>query len=411
MRYVLLVGVLGVLLVVFGLRSVAPPAPPRPGAFPTLTLQPVARELERPLEVTAPAGDSRLFIVEQPGRIRVVGANGKLRRDAFLDLTDRVLSAGNEQGLLGLAFAPDYARTGFFFVYYTDRRGNIRISRFRVDPADPDRALTASELFIYGARKPFSNHNGGCLRFGPHDGLLYAGLGDGGAGGDPGNRAQDLTSPLGKLLRFDVRAATQAQPYRVPPDNPFAAARPATDGKKKPKAAPLPEIWAWGLRNPWRFAFDPETRDLWIGDVGQNQWEEIDLLPAPARGGPAGGVNFGWRCREGRHEFSERCAGAPGGVSNALEPVFEYGHDDAGGYSVTGGAVYRGRAAPALTGYYVCADYVSGRVWLLRREGSRVVARLNGLHQQNLSAFGEDAAGELYATDLSAGVVYRLGAR
>ncbi len=371
----------------------------------------MARGLERPLEVTAPAADGRLFIVEQPGRIRIVGTDGKLRAEPFLDLTDRVLSAGNEQGLLGLAFAPDYTRTGAFFVYYTDRRGNVRISRFRVDPANPDRALIASELFIYGARKPFSNHNGGCLRFGPHDGLLYAGLGDGGAGGDPGNRAQNLTSPLGKLLRLDVSAATAQQPYRIPPDNPFAAGVAPASGQKKKGSVPLPEIWAWGVRNPWRFAFDRQTHDLWIGDVGQNQWEEIDVLPAQGQDGPRGGANLGWRCREGRHEFSDRCAGAPGGVSAAIEPVFEYGHDDAGGYSVTGGTVYRGRAAPALTGYYVCADYVSGRVWLLRREGPRVAARLNALHHQNLSAFGEDAAGELYATDLSAGVVYRVGAR
>ena len=404
MRYVLVLVILTGLLAVFGL--VPPVAPPTP--FPTLTLRAVARGLEHPLEVTAPAADPRLFVVEQPGRIRVVGADGKLRATPFLDITDRVLSTGNEQGLLGLAFAPDYARTGAFFVHYSDRRGNTRVSRFLADPTDPDRALIASELPIYGAKQPFANHNGGALRFGPHDGFLYLGLGDGGAAGDPFNNAQDLTSPLGKLLRFDVRAASVQQPYRIPPGNPFAAAATATTKRKRP--APLPEIWAWGLRNPWRFAFDRETHDLWIGDVGQNLWEEIDLIAA-INGAPAGGANFGWRCREGRHEFKNSCAGAPGGVTAALEPVFEYGHDDAGGYSVTGGTVYRGRAVPALTGFYVCADYVSGRIWLLRREGTRVAARLNGLHQQNLSAIGEDAAGELYATDLSAGVVYRLGAR
>ncbi|MBC7448982.1 MAG: PQQ-dependent sugar dehydrogenase [Hymenobacteraceae bacterium] len=395
-------------LLLSGSAPVASPSAPEP--FPTLTLHSVARGLERPLEVTAPAADPRLFVVEQPGRIRVIGKDGKLRLEPFLDITDRVLSAGNEQGLLGLAFAPDYARTTHFFVYYTDRRGDIRVSRFRADPAAADRALVASELFIYGARKPFANHNGGCLRFGPHDGLLYAGLGDGGAGGDPGNRAQDLTSPLGKLLRFDVSAATTQQPYQIPAGNPFAANPPATSPKKR-GTAPLPEIWAWGVRNPWRFAFDRQTHDLWIGDVGQNQWEEIDLLPSRGSGGPRAGTNMGWRCREGLHAFSERCPGAPAGGRTVLDPVFEYGHDDAGGYSVTGGSVYRGRTAPALTGYYVCADYVSGRVWLLRREGTRVAARLNALHHPNLSAFGEDAAGELYATDLSAGIVYRLGVR
>ncbi|HYE76703.1 MAG TPA: PQQ-dependent sugar dehydrogenase, partial [bacterium] len=314
-------------------------------AQPTLRLRPLVRGLERPVEVTSPPNDKRLFIIEQPGRIRVVGADGKLRATPFLDIVDRVVSSGNEQGLLGLAFAPDYAKSGYFFVNYTGRGGDTYVTRFQRDPANPDKANVASELRIYFARQPFSNHNGGCMRFGP-DGMLYVGLGDGGAGGDPGNRAQDLASPLGKLLRLDVRGATAQKPYAVPADNPFV----------KQKGA-LPEIWAYGLRNPWRFAFDRQNGDLWIADVGQNKWEEVDWVTA--RNAP--GANYGWRCREGAHAFKPKDCGG-----RLVEPVFEYGHDERGGYSITGGFVYRGRAYPALAGYYVCADYVSGNVWLLR---------------------------------------------
>lgn len=363
-------------------------------AQPTLTLKVVVRGLERPVDITAAPGEaaSRLYVVEQPGRIRVV-MGGRLLPTPFLDLTDRVLSTGNEQGLLGLAFAPDYARTGYLFVYYTDRRGDVQISRFHRDPSQPDRANPTSELSIYRAAHPFSNHNGGCLRFGP-DSLLYAGLGDGGSGGDPGNRAQDLAEPLGKLLRLDVRRATLAHPYLIPPANPFV-------GQRGAKA----EIWAWGLRNPWRFAFDRQTGDLWIADVGQNQWEEVNYLPA----GPGmGGRNFGWRRREGRHDFKPAKRSPP-----LTEPVFEYGHDDNGGFSITGGFVYRGRAVPALAGWYVCADYVSGHWWLLSPPtGGRGVARavVNALHQTNISTFGEDSQGELYCADLAAGIIYRVGA-
>jgi len=270
--------------------------------------------LQRPVDLQAD-GSGRLFVIEKVGRIRII-EDGQLLEAPFLDITDRVGSDGNEQGLLGFAFHPQYGDIGRFFVNYTDRRGDTVIARFQVT-SDPNLADPASETQLLGIDQPFPNHNGGVLAFGP-DGYLYAGLGDGGSQGDPNGNAQNTDVLLGKILRLDVDSA---DPYTVPADNPFGN-----------------EVWAYGFRNPWRFSFDRATGDLYIGDVGQNQWEEIDFIPA----GSPGGANFGWDHREGAHEYEG------GGPEGMIDPVAEYSHPE-GGCSVTGGYVYRG-AMPEWNG-------------------------------------------------------------
>jgi glucose/arabinose dehydrogenase len=347
------------------------PGPP-PGAVP-VGLQEVAEGLDFPLYLTAPAGDPRLFIVEKGGAIRVV-KNGTLLPDPFLDLGGQV-SAGGEQGLLGLAFEPDYSTSGRFVVHYTDLGGDTRVVLYRVS-ADPDRADPASEQPVLSADQPFSNHNGGQIAFGP-DGLLYLGLGDGGSAGDPDGRGQSLADLLGSILRI---APGQTSGYTVPPDNPFVGTAGAS-----------PEVWSYGLRNPWRFSFDRATGDLYIGDVGQSQWEEIDV--APAAGGAGRGTNFGWNVMEGSH-----CYGSGDCSRSGLAlPVLEYDHGQ--GCSVTGGYVYRGSAIPALQGHYFYADYCGGWVRSFRLvngapsdQADWPTLRPGG----GIPSFGEDAAGELY---------------
>ena len=336
----------------------------------------VSSGLQAPIGLAhAGDGSGRLFVLEQPGRIRIV-RDGILSPAPFLDITGRVGSRGFEQGLLGLAFHPNYTQNGFFFVNYTDLNGNTVIARFRVSEADSERADPASELQLLQVNQPYPNHNGGGLAFGP-DGYLYIGLGDGGSAGDPYNNAQSLHTLLGKLLRIDVN---QGDPYAIPPDNPFAG------------GTGLPEIWAYGLRNPWRFTFDRLSGDLYIGDVGQSQWEEIDFLPA----GSPGGANFGWRFLEGKHAYQGE---APAGLG-MIAPVSEYNHDL--GCSVTGGVVYRGERLPEWQGIYLYGDYCTKRVWGLSRD-----------HQGNwissilfdaigaVTSFGEDEAGEVYLVILS----------
>ena len=348
------------------------PAPPE-GTVP-VGLEPVAAGLEFPLYLTAPPGDARLFIVEKGGAIRLV-KDGALLPTPFLDLRGLV-STGNEQGLLGLAFPPDYASTGRFVVHYTDAAGDTRLSTFLVS-ADPDVADPATESVLLAVDQPFSNHNGGQILFGP-DGCLYLGLGDGGGSGDPENRAQSLGDPLGSILRIDPAGGT---PYAVPPDNPFVGVPDAR-----------PEIWSYGLRNPWRFTIDRGTGDLYIADVGQNQWEEIDY--APAAEGAGRGVNYGWRRMEGRHCFE---SGACDQSGLAL-PVLEYSHG-AGACSVSGGHVYRGAAIPALQGHYFYADFCLGWVRSLRVEAGVVVEEADWPTLRpggSIPSFGEDAAGELY---------------
>jgi glucose/arabinose dehydrogenase len=302
------------------------------------------------------------------------------------------VSGGSEQGLLGLAFHPAYATNGRFFVDYTDAAGDTRVVEFQVS-ADPDSA-SAIEKEILFVDQPFSNHNGGQLAFGP-DGNLYVGLGDGGSGGDPQGNGQSLGTLLGKILRLDVDAAS---PYAVPTDNPFVG-----------RAGAKGEIWSYGLRNPWRFSFDPETGAMWIGDVGQDQWEEIDMEPAAQ-----GGRNYGWNRMEGTHCYPPGSACSPTGLTL---PVAEYEHR--AGCSVTGGFVYRGMELPELRGTYFYGDYCTGLVRSLRqvnggpaeqRDWTPALRRTSGGAMEGLSSFGVDSRGELYLVLLS-GEIYRLARR
>lgn len=326
-----------------------------------------ASGFDRPLDIqNAGDGSGRLFIVEQGGVIRIQ-QNGATIETPFLDISDRVMDTGNEQGLLGLAFHPDFENNGYFYVNYTERGGDTVIARFSAvgDIADP-----GSEMRLLGVSQPFPNHNGGGLAFGP-DGYLYIGLGDGGSGGDPQGNGQSLDTLLGKILRIDVNGG---DPYAVPADNPFGN-----------------EIFHYGLRNPWRFSFDLLTGDLWIGDVGQGAWEEIDFLPA----GTPGGVNFGWNIFEGLHEYT------PGvQLENHRPPLFEYSHAE--GCSVTGGYVYRG-PMPEWQGVYFYADFCSGTVWGALRtatatDETSVSTALFPTGVQ-ITSFGVDEAGEVYLAD------------
>jgi glucose/arabinose dehydrogenase len=356
----------------------------------------------------ASPADGRLFIIEQAGRIRIVQPNGTLLPAAFLDLTDRVDSSDNEEGLLGLVFHPDYPATGVVYVNYTHTDGagvrRTRISRFSVT-ADPNVADPASEVILLTVTQPFNNHNAGDLHFGP-DGLLYLPLGDGGSGGDPNNNAQTATTLLGKIVRIDVDAGPGSPPdcvgdgaggYTIPATNP---PNPMIDG---PGGA-CDEIWATGLRNPWRSSFDRLTGDLYLADVGQNSWEEINRQPA---NGP-GGSNYGWRCYEGTHDYN---AAGCGPIGNYTAPIFEYSH--AGGHcSVTGGYVYRGAAHPAMAGRYIFTDYCTGNFWDLAPDGGGgwAATQHTNLAAFGFSSFGEDAAGELYVVNLDNGTLYRLQA-
>jgi len=348
-------------------------------------LEEVVSGLAFPLYLTAPAADARLFIVEKGGAIRIV-KDGALLPTPFLDLTGRV-ATGSEQGLLGLAFDPAYASNGRFVVHYSDVSGNTVLSLFHVSAADPDQADPASESVLLTLEQPFANHNGGQILFGP-DGMLYLGLGDGGGGGDPGGRGQAVTDLLADILRLDVSDGTS---YTVPPDNPFVG---RTDARA--------EIWSYGLRNPWRFSFDPATGDLYIADVGQNAWEEVDVVTAAA--GAGRGANFGWSVTEGRH-----CATSAGCDQTGLTaPVLEYSHAD--GCSITGGYVYRGAAIPELQGHYFYSDFCSGWVRSFRFQDGQAVEP-----QQwptlapggNIPSFGQDAAGELYILT-AGGAVFRI---
>lgn len=358
--------------------------PPSPTPVPAARMpdpasavwQPVIDGLRQPVDL-AQAGDERLFVVEKHGLIRIL-RDGQLAPVAFLDLTDRVGSSASEQGLLGLAFHPRFAETGALFVNYTDRSGATVVSRFH---ASGDHVDPGGEQILLRLEQPFANHNGGALAFGP-DGYLYIGTGDGGSAGDPLGNGQSLNTLLGKILRLDVDGG---EPYAIPPDNPYAGSGEV-----------YPEIWASGLRNPWRIAFDRLTGDLYLGDVGQNQWEEIDWLPA----GAAGGANFGWSIREGLHAYHGEAA------AGLTDPIAEYGHDQ--GCSVTGGRVVRDPDLPAWQGVYLYGDFCSGRVWgLLRTPDGGWLSSLLFETGRSLSAFGEDAAGRVYLVDY-AGAVVRL---
>lgn len=345
-----------------------------------LTVETVASGLDDPLYLTAPPGDPRLFVVEQAGRVLIV-EDGQLVSTPFLDIRDEV-SSGSERGLLSIAFHPEYASNGYFYVSYTSEPdGDTRIARYSVS-ADPNRADATSARVVLERDQPYSNHNGGLIAFGP-DGMLYIGLGDGGGGGDPQGNGQDTGTWLGALLRIDVDGG---DPYGIPADNPFVG------------ETGLDEIWAYGLRNPWRFAFDREAGHLYIADVGQNDWEEVNVAAADQ-----GGLNYGWNIMEGRH-----CYGSDDCDMTGLElPVLEYDHSQ--GCSVTGGYVYRGSAIVEIRGHYFYSDFCDGFLRSFRYTGSGIAdERLWDVGDLgSVLSFGEDAAGELYILSAN-GSVYRL---
>jgi glucose/arabinose dehydrogenase len=360
-----------------------------PSAF-TLEVEPVLSGLRSPVFVTAAPGDSsRLFVVERGGTIRIA-EGGRLLPQPFLDIASAI-TAGGEQGLLGMAFHPRYAENGRFFVMYTARNGDNTVARYQVS-SDPNRADPNSATELLAIQDFASNHNAGMLAFGP-DGYLYVGTGDGGAAGDPRGNGQNLNALLGKMLRLDVDGG---EPYAVPRDNPFI-------GRNDTR----PEIWAYGLRNPWRYSFDRETGDLWIADVGQSNpgYEEVNFQPARSRGGE----NYGWDRMEARHCWEPRTGCDQSGITL---PVHEYEDRVSGECSITGGYVYRGAEEPALTGAYLFSDYCSGRIWSLHQDTGGEWVRTELLDTDlRVSSFGEDGAGEVYVTDLDGGRVFRLRAQ
>ncbi len=351
-----------------------PTSLPNVGEFPNVNnyeWRLIANGLNRPVDLQSSFdGSSRLFIIEKYGVIRIY-ENGQLLNQPFLNINDRVNDDSNEMGLLGLAFHPNYEENGYFYVNYTGDGGDTRISRFQANgnSADPN-----NEQVLLIIKQPYPNHNGGAVTFGP-DGYLYLGLGDGGLAGDPHKNGQNTSSLLGKILRIDVNTG---DPYSIPSDNPFGN-----------------EVWAYGLRNPWRISFDSATGDLWIGDVGQGDWEEIDYLPA----GSPGGANFGWSIMEGTHDYN----GNP--QPDLLLPVAEYSHGE-GGCSVTGGYVYRG-TMPEWNGVYLYGDYCTGYVWgVILSNGGWQAQRLFEAGLQ-ITSFGQDESGEVYLTS-DGGEIYKL---
>jgi glucose/arabinose dehydrogenase len=350
-----------------------------PTAVSSITLAPIVTEgLSRPLYLTH-AGDGRLFVVEKRGTVVIVEA-GNLLAEPFLDIRDRVDADSSERGLLSVAFHPDYGENGRFFVNYTNRDGATVISSFTVTD-DPNRADPASEIILLTIPQPYPNHNGGQLQFGP-DGYLYVGMGDGGAGGDPHNHGQNAGTLLGALLRLDVDQQGNGANYGIPADNPYIN----DDSKRN-------EIWAIGVRNPWRFSFDRATQDFYMADVGQGEWEEVNFVAA----GSGNGVNYGWNIMEGTHCYGRSDCDS----TDLILPVYEYGHEN-GRCSVTGGYVYRGSQFPALNGLYFFGDYCSGDVWsLVTPNGATTL-----VYQSNMSlaSFGEDVNGELYVVDMNGGV-------
>jgi len=347
-----------------------------------LRLEPVARGFNAPLIATNAAdGSNRLFVGEQAGLIWTV-VDGERSSSPFLDISSRI-TVGGEQGLLGLAFHPSFEDNGKLYVNYTDVNGNTVIAEYRAsgDRADPD-----SERVLLSIDQPFANHNGGALAFGA-DGYLYIATGDGGGAGDPEGNGQDLGTLLGKLLRIDVDGESSGRPYSIPSDNPFTN----RDGA-------APEVWAFGLRNPWRFGFDEDTRTLWIADVGQGELEEINVADAGR-----GGLNYGWDVMEGTACYeSEDCD-----RSGKVLPVAEYGHDQ--GCAVTGGTIYRGRRFPDMRGGYFFGDYCSGIMWALPADRPNSQPLVKVLESgRAISSFGVDERGEMYLTDLATGEVLHL---
>ncbi|HEX8993154.1 MAG TPA: PQQ-dependent sugar dehydrogenase [Anaerolineales bacterium] len=354
---------------------------PSPDAYQWV---PVASGLSEPTDIQCPDdGSGRMFVLEQAGRIRII-QNGQVLSTPFLDISSKVASMGSEQGLLGLAFHPKFRQNPYVYVNYTDANGSVIIARFT---ANGNQADPSSEKILVRIDKPFANHNGGAAAFGP-DGYLYLGIGDGGSEGDPLGNGQNTNVLLGKILRIDV---DHGDLFSIPADNPFA------------HGGGQPEIWAYGLRNPWRIAFDRPTGDLYIADVGQDLWEEVDFVPA----GSPGGANFGWNYREGMHPYSH--ANPPVGLK-LIDPVAEYSHAE-GGCAIVGGYVYRGRM-PEWQGIYLYGDFCSGLIWGLTRSGGSGAnatwsSELLFHTRAHITTFGEDQSGEVYFADRG-GTIYEL---
>jgi glucose/arabinose dehydrogenase len=350
----------------------------------------VASGLSKPvLATTAPDGSGRVFIVEQTGRIRIL-KSGRLLATPFLNIASSV-SRGSEQGLLGLAFHPSFKSNRKLYVNFTRLDGATVIREYRVSATNPNVVSPSSKRLILRISQPYANHNGGGIAFGP-DGYLYIGMGDGGSGGDPQNRAQNLSSLLGKMLRIDVNGTSGSRPYRIPASNPFVG------------RAGFDEIWQFGLRNPWRWSFDRATGALWIGDVGQDSWEEIDRAPKTSSGAGRG-VNWGWRILEGRHCYPSSVSSCS--TTGKTMPLVEYPHSG-GRCAVTGGYVYRGSRIPALVGGYVFGDYCSGEIWVVAANATAPATPTLLLNTSLLiSSFGESSTHELLVTDLN-GRVYRI---
>jgi glucose/arabinose dehydrogenase len=378
------VAILGTLALLFSVGAAGA------NAQSVVVLKQIASGFDSPVFVTnAHDGSGRLFVVEQTGKIKIV-QNGVVRPTPFLDISGLV-SKGTEQGLLGLAFHPSYKTNGYFFVDFTGLDGATIIYRYRVSPTDPNVALRSSATKILIIGQPYANHNGGMIAFG-RDGDLYIGMGDGGSSGDPGNRAQSINTMLGKILRININGSLGTRHYLMPAGNPYIG------------RTGLDEIWSRGLRNPWRFSFDRLTGDLWIGDVGQARFEEIDRSLAPSSGlSPGRNLNYGWRIMEGGH-----CYNPPTGCNRTglVMPVVEYNHTE--GCAVTGGYVYRGSQVPAIAGHYVFGDFCSGKIWMIPRGGGPKGLLFDTSMQ--ISSFGEDESGELYVVD-HAGAIYKFQTR
>jgi len=378
-----------VLCLILGLTTIAASA--QSDQLPVLRLQTFSSGYDEPLGI-ANCGDSRLFIVERKGKIWICDSAGNKRATPYLNISDSIKTSGSEQGLLGLVFDRDYVNNGFFYVNYINKKGNTRVSRFKVLPNNPNRADRTSERVLLGVGQPFSNHNGGQLKFGP-DGYLYIALGDGGDAADPYNNAQDMTTLLGKILRIDIRAQDPGLKYAIPPTNPFVG-KPGHRG----------EIWASGLRNPWRISFDSKNGNLWISDVGQNYWEEINFQPATSKGGE----NYGWSCWESSHFFKTNCDAAG---SYPTFPVAEYPHALTASCSgsITGGYVYRGQLFPKMAGKYIYADFCSGVFRAVYKDHGVWVNRyLTTQNPFSYSSFGEDMNRELYVSSASTGEILML---
>jgi glucose/arabinose dehydrogenase len=345
----------------------------------TIALETFATGFTNPVEITH-AGDSRLFVLQQEGQIRILNADGTINSTPFLNIT-AIISSGGERGLLGLAFHPEYDSNGYFYVYYNNANGGTTVARYTRSTADADVADASSVMIILTMQQPEANHNGGCLRFGP-DGYLYIAKGDGGGGGDPNNNGQNINSLLGKILRIDVDGAA---PYSIPAGNPYAGVEGAD------------EIWAYGLRNPWKFSFNRLNGDIWIADVGQENIEEINKVP-----GSQAGANYGWRCFEGTAVYNNSGCSL---VEMYTPPFAEYTHSATGGCSITGGYVYTGDVYPALQGKYIFADYCNNKLGIV---GTDAAITYTEAFTGNFSTFGEDIEGELYVAGKNNGTVYKI---